>query len=69
MPRGPKAHGRKYQKVEEWRGVWLASVSDEQQDTLNAELQVLPDTTGDAGLRGSLEGHDENGTVVSSAAG
>ena len=68
VPRGPKAHGRKYQKMEEWRGVWLASVSDEQQDTLNTELQVLPDTTGAAGLRGSLRGDSENATVRSSAA-
>ena len=68
VPRGPKVHGRKYQKMEEWKGVWLASVSNEQQDTLNAELQVLPDTTGAAGLQGSLRGGNENATVRSSAA-
>ena len=68
VPRGPKAPGRKYQKMEEWKGVWLASVSDEQQDTLNAELQVLPDVTGAAGLVESLRGHSENATVRSSAA-
>lgn len=48
--------------------MWLALVSDEQQDTLNAELQVLPDVMGAAELQGSLRGHSENVTVRSSAA-
>ena len=65
VPRGPKVHGRRYLKMEEWRSAWLASVSDEQRDTLNAELQILPDTTGAAGLRGSSRGQDENATVRS----
>ena len=48
--------------------MWLALVSDEQQDTLNAELQVLPDVMGAVELQGSLRGHSENVTVRSYAA-
>ena len=68
VPRGPKVHGRRYQKMEEWSGAWLGSVSEAQRDTLNAELQVLPDITGAAGLRESSRGGNENATVRSSAA-
>ena len=45
MHRGPRVHGRKYKKVEERDGEWVALVSDQQLDTLNAELLLLRNGT------------------------
>lgn len=53
-------HGRKYKKVEERDGEWLALVSDQQQDTLNAELLLLQNgtqPTGPGPAASSLEGN------------
>ena len=43
--KGPKVHGRKYKRVEERQGEWVALISDQQWDTLNAELLLLENTT------------------------
>lgn len=58
--RGPKVHGRKYLKLEEWNGTWVALVSDAQLDTLNAQLLVLHDST-EAGF--AAAGLHEKATV------
>ena len=60
VARGPKVHGRKCLKLEEWNGTWVALVSDAQLDTLNAELLVLHDST-EAGF--AAEGLHEIATV------
>lgn len=59
-PRGPKVHGRKYLKLEELNGTWVALVSDEQLDTLNAELLVLHESTA---ARTAAEGLHKDATV------
>jgi len=63
VPRGPKVHGRKYRKVEEWNGKWAALVSDKQLDTLNAELIVLHNHTQDSALPVASAGLQGNATV------
>jgi len=56
-------HGRKYRKVEEWNGEWAALVSDEQLDTLNAELIMLHNHTQDSALPVASAGLRGNATV------
>ncbi len=56
-------HGRKYRKMEEWNGEWVALVSDEQLDTLNAELLVLHNHTQDSALPVASAGLGGNATV------
>ena len=53
-------HGRMYKKVEEWNGEWVALVSDQELDTLNAELLLLQNNTqatGPGAAASSLGGH------------
>ena len=53
--------------MEEWEGTWVALVSDEGLDTLNAELAMLHNDThalmGGTGLRGGPTGLGGNATV------
>ncbi len=60
VARGPKVHGRRYLKLEEWNGMWVALVRDEQLDTRNAELLLLNDSR-DAGS--AAEGIHNSSTV------
>ena len=63
MHKGPKVHGRKYKKVEEQQGEWLALVSDQQWDTLNAELLLLQNVTQATGPGAAASNFDGNATA------
>ncbi len=66
--RGPKVHGRKYKKVEEWNGEWVALVSDQELDTLNAELLLLHNDTEPEGSGAAGSSLNGSATVRLSAA-
>ena len=60
--RGPKVHGRKYKEVEESNGEWVALVSDQKLDTLNAELLLLRNDT--EPMRPGAGGTSHNGSAT-----